>query len=136
MVQCESQAPPDLREEDGHARPVVDFEELGMLIGKIRGDQVGDVLEYAGLLPVRTGDEAHDLSRVVGAEIGLDWPGRARLRVELRVEGPGRSVEGGADLFLSFLGGEGEGVLCGLRVLRPARKGLHAGKGALSGRFS
>ena len=27
-VQCESKAPPDLLEEDGHAHPVVDVEEL------------------------------------------------------------------------------------------------------------
>ena len=36
MVQCKSQAPPDLLEEDGLARPVVDVEELEMHIGELR----------------------------------------------------------------------------------------------------
>ena len=36
-VQCESQASPDLLEEDGLARPVVDVEELGsVLVGGSR----------------------------------------------------------------------------------------------------
>ena len=33
-VQCKFQAPPDLLEGDGPARPVVDVEELGMLNGE------------------------------------------------------------------------------------------------------
>ena len=41
-VQCESQAPPGLLEEDGLARPVVDVEELEMPIGELKGDQVND----------------------------------------------------------------------------------------------
>ena len=46
-VQCESQAPPDLLEEDELtlARPVVDVEELEMHIGELRGDQVDDDVE-------------------------------------------------------------------------------------------
>ena len=67
-VQCESRAPPDLLEEDGLARPVVDVEELDNLIGELRGDQVGDDVECAGLIRIRVGDE-----------LGLDWSGRARL---------------------------------------------------------
>ena len=35
-VQCESQAPPDLLEEDRFARPVVDVEELEMPICELR----------------------------------------------------------------------------------------------------
>ena len=58
---------------------MVDVEELKMLIGELRGDQFDDDVECAGQLSVRTGDEAHDLPRVVGAELGLDSPGRARL---------------------------------------------------------
>ena len=41
-VQCESQAPPDLVEEDGLVRSVVDVEELEMPIDELRGDQVDD----------------------------------------------------------------------------------------------
>ena len=47
-VQCESQAPPDLLEEDGLARPVVDVEELRVLIGELTGDQVGGDMECTG----------------------------------------------------------------------------------------
>ena len=36
-VQCESQAPSGLLEEDGLACPVVDVEELEMLIGELSG---------------------------------------------------------------------------------------------------
>ena len=39
-VQCKSQAPPDLLEEDGLAHPMVDVKELEVLIGELRGDQV------------------------------------------------------------------------------------------------
>ena len=39
-VQCESQAPPDLLEEDCLAHSVVDVEEVKILIGELRGDQV------------------------------------------------------------------------------------------------
>ena len=39
-VQCESQAPLGLLEEDGLARPAVDVEELEMPIGELRSDQV------------------------------------------------------------------------------------------------
>ena len=41
-VQCESKAPPGLLEEDGLARPVVDAEELVLLIGELGGDQSDD----------------------------------------------------------------------------------------------
>ena len=57
-MQFESQAPPDLLEEDGLARPVVDVEEVEMLIGELRGDPVGDDVECAGQLRARAGDEA------------------------------------------------------------------------------
>ena len=74
-VQCDSQANPDLLEEDGLARPVVDVGELAMRIGKLRGDQVSDDAECAGQLPVRAGGETHDLPRVAGVELGLNRPG-------------------------------------------------------------
>ena len=45
-VQCKSQAPPDLLEEDGLAHPMVDVEQLGVLIGELRGDQVNDDVEF------------------------------------------------------------------------------------------
>ena len=60
-VQCESQAPPDLLAEDALSHPVGDFEELGMPIGELRGDQVNDDVDYAGQLRVRAGDEAPDI---------------------------------------------------------------------------
>ena len=78
-VQFESQAPPDLLEEDGLARPVVDGEELVVLTGELRGDEVDDGVECVGQLRVRAGDEAQDLPQVLGVELGLDWFGRARL---------------------------------------------------------
>ena len=59
-VQCESQAPPDLLEEDGLARPVADVEELEMPIGELRGDRFDDDVECAGQPRVRAGDEAQD----------------------------------------------------------------------------
>ena len=78
-MQCESQAPPGLLEEDGLARSVVDVEELEVLIGELRDDQIGDDVECAGQLRVRAGDEAQDLFRVLGVELGLNGAGRARL---------------------------------------------------------
>ena len=78
-VQCEFKAPPDLLEKDGLARPVVDVENLGVLIGELGRDQVDDNAECAGKFLVRACDGAHDLPRVVGFELGLDWSGRVRL---------------------------------------------------------
>ena len=57
-VQYESQAPPDLLEEDGLIRPVVDLEGPQMPIGELRGDQVDDDVECAEQPRVRAGDEA------------------------------------------------------------------------------
>ena len=64
-------------EEDALASRVVDVEELRMIYGELRGDQVDDAVECAGQLRVRAGDETHDLHRVVGLDLGLDWIGRA-----------------------------------------------------------
>ena len=72
------QAHPDLLREGGIARPGIDVEELGVLIGELRGGQVEDFVECAGHLPVHAYDEARDLPRVVAVELGLDWSGRAR----------------------------------------------------------
>ena len=41
-VQCKSQAPPDLLEEDGLTHPMTDVEEPEMLTGELRGDPVND----------------------------------------------------------------------------------------------
>ena len=60
-MQCKSQAPPNMLEEDGLAHPMVDVEELEMPIGELRGDQVNDDMECAGQLRVRAGDEAQDV---------------------------------------------------------------------------
>ena len=60
-VQCESQAPTGLLEEDGLAGPMADVEEPEMLIGELRGDEVNDDVERAGQLRVRAGDEAQDI---------------------------------------------------------------------------
>ena len=57
---------------------MVDVEELGVIIGELRGDQVGGDVECAEKLRVRAGGEAQDLPRVLGVELGLDWSGRAR----------------------------------------------------------
>ena len=78
-VQCESQAPPGLLDEDGLARPVGDVEEMEMPIGGLRDFQVGDVVECVGQLRVRAGDKAHGLPRVSRAELGFDWSERARF---------------------------------------------------------
>ena len=52
-VQCESQVPPGLLEEDGLARFGADDEKLGMLItGEFGGNHFGDVVYFAGHLPV------------------------------------------------------------------------------------
>ena len=61
LAHPQSQAPLDLLEEDGLARPVVDAEELELLIGELGGGQSGDEVKYAGQLRVRAGDEAHEL---------------------------------------------------------------------------
>ena len=61
-VQCKSQAPPGMLEEDGLAYSMADVEELEMPIGELRGDQVNEDAEYAGQLCVRAGDEAQDVS--------------------------------------------------------------------------
>ena len=60
-VQCESQVPPDLLEENELARPVVDVEGLEMLISELRGDRVDGDLECAERIRVRAGDKAQDL---------------------------------------------------------------------------
>ena len=78
-VQCESQAHPELLEEDGLAHPMVDVEEMEVLIGELRGDQVNDNAECVGQLRVRAGDEAQDVPRVVSVELGTDWSRRAKL---------------------------------------------------------
>ena len=59
--------------------PVADVGELEMLIGELRCDQVDNDVEFAGQLRACAGDEGQGLPRVVGAELGLDWYGRARL---------------------------------------------------------
>ena len=76
---CSSGRPDHLGRKNRLARPVVDVEELEMPIGNMRGDQVYDDLDCAGQPRVRAGEEAQDLPRVVGVELGLDWPVRARL---------------------------------------------------------
>ena len=79
-VQCESKAPPDLLELDGLAHPIADVEELEMLTGELRGDQVNNDAECAGRLRVRAGDEAQNApKKVVGVELGLDWSRGTRL---------------------------------------------------------
>ena len=45
---------------------------LKIPIGELRGDQVDDDMECAGQLRVRAGDEAQNLLRVVGVDLGLD----------------------------------------------------------------
>ena len=50
-VQCESRASPDLLEEDGIAHPMVDVEELEVLIGELRGDKAVDDMECARKFP-------------------------------------------------------------------------------------
>ena len=77
-VQCVSQAPPGFLEEDGLALSMVNVGELGMLIGELRGDRVGDDVECARQLRARAGDKAQHLPRVAGIVLGFDWPGRAR----------------------------------------------------------
>ena len=44
-VQCGPQAPPDMLEGGGLARPVIDVEELEIIIGELRGDQVDNDVE-------------------------------------------------------------------------------------------
>ena len=56
-MQCASQAPPDLLEGDGLARPAVDVEEQVVLICELRGDQVDGDVECAGQLRVRAGGD-------------------------------------------------------------------------------
>ena len=60
-VQCKSRAPPALLELDGLARPVVDVDELEIPNGELRGDRVGDDVQFAGQLRARVGFEAHGL---------------------------------------------------------------------------
>ena len=58
---------------------MVDVEELDVIIVELKGDQVYGGVECAKHLRVRAGDETRDLPRVVGVELGLDWPGRDRV---------------------------------------------------------
>ena len=62
--QCESQAPPDLLEDDGLAHLMVDVEGQEMPIGELRGDQVNDDVECDGRLRVLAGDVAQDLPQL------------------------------------------------------------------------
>ena len=59
-VQCESQAPPDLVEEDGPARPGVDVKELGMRNHKPGDDEASNAVDHLWHYHRRTGDEAPD----------------------------------------------------------------------------
>ena len=89
-VHWESRAPPDLLEEDELARPVADVEGLRVLIGELRGDQLGDDVEFARQLRVCAGDEAHGSNlrartRLVRASRAVSlaprrgtWPQRGR----------------------------------------------------------
>ena len=43
--------------------------KLAMLVGELRGDQVGDDVECAGQLRIRAGDEAQGFPRFLGAEL-------------------------------------------------------------------
>ena len=47
-VRCKSKAPPDLLDGNIPTRPGIDIIELGVLIGELEGDQVGDVVERTG----------------------------------------------------------------------------------------
>ena len=78
-MQCGSKAPPDLQEENGLARLVVDVEELEMRIGVLTGDQLEGDVECAGKLCLRVCDEVRGLPRVFDAELGLSRSERARI---------------------------------------------------------
>ena len=91
-VQCGSLAPPDMPEKDGLECPGVDVGEQGVLIGELGGDQVEDIAECARPSPVRACDEARNIPRVVGVELGPDWSDRARLRAGLCLEGLSRNA--------------------------------------------
>ena len=69
-VQCESQAPSDLLEGDGLARPVVDVEELQMPIGELRGDQVGDELLLSSETPYTKKNLVYTMARVGRSVLG------------------------------------------------------------------
>ena len=58
---------------------MLDVEEMGLIIGELKGDQFGNVFKCAGQLPVRAGDEACGFPRVADTELVPDWPGRTGL---------------------------------------------------------
>ena len=131
-AQCKSQALSDLPERDGLARPLAHVGELGVFIGELRGDRVVNNRECAGNILERACDEARDLPRGAGVELGLDWSDRSRRRVDHQIVELGRSLAVGADSLLSFLGDLREGGRCVPGVLRPEHNVLRVGKGAAS----
>ena len=72
-VQCEPRAPPDLPKKVGLEHLRADVKEVELLSSKPGGDDFSHVVNRSGHLPVRTGAEARDLSRVIGVEFGLGW---------------------------------------------------------------
>ena len=65
-AQCEPQAFSGLLKKDELEYLGVDDKELELLSRKPGGDETSHVVNRPGYIPVRTGDEARDLSRVVG----------------------------------------------------------------------
>ena len=96
-MQCESQAPLGLLEEDGLARPGVYVNELNILIGEHGAGQVDGTVECADHHPVLACDEARGLPRAAVVGAGLNWSGRVKLSAEKFFEELVRSVVVGAD---------------------------------------
>ena len=91
--------------------------------------------------PVRTGDEACDLSRVVGVEFGLGWSIRASWCAWLPIEVLGRFLYSGLTCFCRFLTVRvvsvdvgSEYAVPGEREFQPNRVRASNVTGALSGR--
>ena len=51
---------------------MLDVEEMGLIIGELKGDQFGNLFKCAGQLPVRAGDEACGFPRVADTELVPD----------------------------------------------------------------
>ena len=58
---------------------MADVAELGMSIGELKGDQVGDFMKLAGQPTAEAGGEEYGLPWVVGVEFVLEWFERAGL---------------------------------------------------------
>ena len=107
-VCLKSEAAPHSPEENRPDNAGVESEELQVVRSQLRGNEACDAMGPFGHLPVSFRYEAHDSSRVVGVEFGLDWSDCVGWGAEHRIKVLGRGAVLPRDFDLSFVGNCGK----------------------------